>query len=266
MVPPRPPSPSHTHTHIRCRLHLRPRHRPLRQSSVSGLQSNQWHYTYLPDSDLISGWDNGTLSTVRTYEPNRNLITYLGRCIGSVSPMGWGKTRRLSRKLIAGRTDVVPTHRSKRPRAGQKGDSVNFGPPTKLMLLCCCFVMGCATTQRKSDQVASPFQTGLGQWSVAIRLNKDGDQYTIVRVLDTGRSWQEGPIQVLNSEVDTMVIDSEQSIYLYDSKRRRLRIHSLRASGGASLQEYSDVDIERIGMPAALREAIRVTSDVGVIH
>jgi hypothetical protein len=45
------------------------------QSSVSGLQSNLWHYTYLPDSDLLSGWDNGTLSTVRTYEPNRNLIT-----------------------------------------------------------------------------------------------------------------------------------------------------------------------------------------------
>jgi hypothetical protein len=32
---------------------------------------------------LISGWDNGTLSTVRSYEPNRNLITAISNHWGS---------------------------------------------------------------------------------------------------------------------------------------------------------------------------------------
>jgi len=32
-------------------------------------------YSYLPNSDLISGWSNGILQTVRSFEPNRDLIT-----------------------------------------------------------------------------------------------------------------------------------------------------------------------------------------------
>jgi len=30
------------------------------------------HYSYLPDSDLISGWSNGILQIVRSFEPNRD--------------------------------------------------------------------------------------------------------------------------------------------------------------------------------------------------
>jgi RHS repeat-associated protein len=43
--------------------------------STGSTMSNHWQYTYLPNSDLISGWSNGILETVRTYEPTRDLIT-----------------------------------------------------------------------------------------------------------------------------------------------------------------------------------------------
>jgi RHS repeat-associated protein len=51
-------------------------------SSVDAV-SSVVNYSYLPNSGLISGWDNGTLSTVRSYEPNRNLITAISNHWGS---------------------------------------------------------------------------------------------------------------------------------------------------------------------------------------
>jgi YD repeat-containing protein len=53
------------------------------QSSVSGLQSNLFTYTYLPDSSLISGYTAGDLAVSRSYEPNRNLITGIENMAGT---------------------------------------------------------------------------------------------------------------------------------------------------------------------------------------
>ncbi|MBM4165252.1 MAG: hypothetical protein FJ222_12555 [Lentisphaerae bacterium] len=41
------------------------------------------HYSYLPNSDLISGWSNGILQTVRSFESNRSLITAVENRAGS---------------------------------------------------------------------------------------------------------------------------------------------------------------------------------------
>jgi YD repeat-containing protein len=51
--------------------------------STGSTMSNHWQYTYLPDSGLISGWVNGTISTVRSYEPNRNLLTDIDNMAGT---------------------------------------------------------------------------------------------------------------------------------------------------------------------------------------
>jgi len=51
-------------------------------SSVDSV-SSVVNYSYLPDSDLISGWDNGTISTVRSYEQNRNLLTDIDNHAGT---------------------------------------------------------------------------------------------------------------------------------------------------------------------------------------
>jgi RHS repeat-associated protein len=40
-------------------------------------------YSYLPDSDLISGWSNGILQTVRSFEHNRDLISAVENQSGS---------------------------------------------------------------------------------------------------------------------------------------------------------------------------------------
>lgn len=47
------------------------------QSSVSGLPSNHWQYSYLPDTDMIShiAESNAGMTNIRSYEPNRNLLT-----------------------------------------------------------------------------------------------------------------------------------------------------------------------------------------------
>ncbi|MBA4387216.1 MAG: hypothetical protein C0404_04490 [Verrucomicrobia bacterium] len=44
-------------------------------TSVVGGQSNTWNYSYVPNSDLIAGWSNGIVSTVKSYESNRSLLT-----------------------------------------------------------------------------------------------------------------------------------------------------------------------------------------------
>jgi len=42
-------------------------------SSVQSV-SSVVDYSYLPNSDLVSGWSNGVVSVVKNYEPNRNLL------------------------------------------------------------------------------------------------------------------------------------------------------------------------------------------------
>jgi YD repeat-containing protein len=51
-------------------------------SSVQSV-SSVVKYSYLHNSDLISGWSNGILSTVRCYEPNRDLITVVENHAGA---------------------------------------------------------------------------------------------------------------------------------------------------------------------------------------
>jgi RHS repeat-associated protein len=44
-------------------------------SSLAGGQSNSWAYSFVPNSDLLSGWENGTIQVMRSYEDHRNLLT-----------------------------------------------------------------------------------------------------------------------------------------------------------------------------------------------
>jgi RHS repeat-associated protein len=52
-------------------------------TSAQSADTNTWSYAYLPNSDLISGWSNGILQTVRNYEPNRDLITAVDNRAGT---------------------------------------------------------------------------------------------------------------------------------------------------------------------------------------
>ncbi|MEI6809845.1 MAG: RHS repeat-associated core domain-containing protein, partial [bacterium] len=51
-------------------------------STVNG-QSNGWQYSYLPDSELIVGWNNGVVSVSKSYDPSRNLIIEILNQAGS---------------------------------------------------------------------------------------------------------------------------------------------------------------------------------------
>jgi RHS repeat-associated protein len=46
-------------------------------SSAVPLASNLWSYTYLANAGLISGWSNGIIETVKSFEANRDLITQI---------------------------------------------------------------------------------------------------------------------------------------------------------------------------------------------
>jgi RHS repeat-associated protein len=53
-----------------------------RFSHVSNFQF-QVSYTYLPGSDLLSGWSNGVVTVVRSFEPNRDLLSQVLNMAGT---------------------------------------------------------------------------------------------------------------------------------------------------------------------------------------
>ena len=70
-------------------------------SSVQSV-SSVVNYSYLPNSDLISGWSNGILATVKNYEAHRDLIssvanTFNGQPIGAFAYANDALARRVGR-------------------------------------------------------------------------------------------------------------------------------------------------------------------------
>ncbi|MEI6972892.1 MAG: RHS repeat-associated core domain-containing protein, partial [bacterium] len=72
-------------------------------SVISGSSSNTWQYSYLPDSGLISGWSNGILSTVKSYEAHRNLLTGVQNLANGVAI----STYRYSNDVLGRRTQRI---------------------------------------------------------------------------------------------------------------------------------------------------------------
>jgi RHS repeat-associated protein len=74
-------------------------------SVIGGSSSNTWQYSYLPDSGLISGWSNGILSTVKSYEAHRNLLTGVQNLANGVAI----STYRYSNDVLGRRTQRIDT-------------------------------------------------------------------------------------------------------------------------------------------------------------
>jgi RHS repeat-associated protein len=72
-------------------------------SSMLGAQSNLWHYSFVPGTDLLAGWSNNAgFAALRSFEVHRDLIakvanTFQGQPIGSFAYANDAIARRVSR-------------------------------------------------------------------------------------------------------------------------------------------------------------------------